>query len=167
MNSKAGQMGGGMAWAFPILAVVVALGVSFLSLKVDLPGKLLYAVDFALFAGAGWAAVFLTKAGKGAGIGASIFGAVLLAIGSYMITASVVAAATAKGVDMTDANGVKSGHLALEAGASAAVGAIGGIFVAAFNFIIALVAGIIGAVTGGNMKQKALSENGSSVAQAA
>jgi len=168
MNSKAGQMGGGMAWAFPLLAVVVALGVSFLSLKVDLPGKLLYAVDFALFAGAGWAAVFLTKAGKGAGIGASIFGAIVLAIGTYLITAAVVAAAATKGIDTTDANGLKNGHVALQAGASAVAGAFAGILVAVVNFFIALIAGIVGAVAGGNMKQKALSENApTTVAQAA
>jgi hypothetical protein len=151
-------MGAGVAWLFPILAVAVSIGLSLLALKINIPNKLLYVVDLALFGAAGWAAVFLTKAGKGAGIGATVVAGLLMAIGSYMIVASVMGAATS---ELTTAVGSAGGADAevTRAGAAAAGGVFGaffGIIAALVNFGIVLVAGITGAIVGGNMKKAVL-----------
>ncbi len=155
MNDKAGQMGGGAAWLFPIGAAFVATLVTYLSMKFGLPGKVLYLVSFAVFAGAAFAAVSKTSAGKGTAIGASLVGAVFFAIGGYLVTSMIVAAAASTGIDTTDAAGKANGHVALGEGASAAVGAIGGIIVAFVNFFVAAAGGITGAIAGGKAKTAA------------
>ncbi len=156
MSDKAGQMETGNAWLFMIAAALGGTALAFLSLKVSIPGKVLYLAYLALFGGAAYASVFLTKAGKGLGIGASFVSAALLAIGSYLVTSMIVAAAATKGIDLKDAAGAQNGHVALSEGAGAVAGAIGGVIVAFVNFVVAAVGGIVGAVVGGNMKKKAL-----------
>jgi hypothetical protein len=146
MNDKAGQMNGGAALVFPMAAAAVAIGVTFLSHKINLPSTVLYALYFAAFAAAAWASTFLTKAGKATGIATDILGAVAGAVGSYLVTSILFAAALGKG----------SGNLALTDNAAAVGGAIGGIITAVMTLVIGIAGSIAGATVGASMKDKAL-----------
>jgi hypothetical protein len=154
MKDKAGKLGSGMAWGITFGGVILALILNFVLMKTSLPTKVAYVLFLAIFAATGWAAVFLTKAGKGAGILAIIVGGLAMAIGTYVV-ASMAVSAAAGAIASANAGTSASAQLAAQGVANVA-GAAVGIFAAIVNFVVVLAAGIPGAVVGGNMKARAL-----------
>lgn len=172
MKDKAGSMGAGMAWAFAIGSAIVAGGLGF---AISSSG-LTWLLTLLIIGGAGWAAVYMTKAGAGMGILAFLVAGIVTGVLTYFALKSAVSAATGAMTDTMGsmAKGMGGQHNAQidaqMAQAQAALSGGLGTFAGVIGFVVSLIRtfiiGMIGCLIGNSMKKSALG-GGASQAKAA
>jgi hypothetical protein len=169
MNDKAGSMGGGAAWGIAVAGSAVGSLVGGF-----VPGIVGWLLATLFIAGAGWAAVFMTKATAGKGIVTFLVGGVASFIVTYVVYKSQIASSMAAATAELAKNAKSTGNVALDtqlAGGGAAVmqaAATAGLIMAGvFSFLRTFLIGMIGCFIGNAMKKTALAGSGASVAKAA
>ena len=170
-EGKAGSMGSGMAWMIALGSAIVVGGLGF----VVQSSGLSWLLSLVIFGAAGWAAVYMTKAGTGIGIVAFLVAGIVAGVLTYFALKSAVAAAsgeiTSKMGELAKAGGANDAKInaqlaqagdAMASGFGAMVGIIGFVVALLRCFII----GMIGCIVGGSMKKSALG-GGAAAAKAA
>jgi hypothetical protein len=161
MKDKAGQMGAGMAWAFAIGSVIVVSGLGF----VVSSSTVMWILSLVLIGGAGWAAVYMTKAGTGMGILTMLVAAIIAGIIAFVQWKSMASAGMSavtenlgQAAKAAGANAEAQKQLALAGGkaAASAVGTFAGILAFIGVLLRVFIIGLIGAIVGGSMKKSAL-----------
>ena len=147
MNDYAAKFPATFVGLFAIVAVALAIGSGYAT--ADMGQTVGLAIYFAIFAIAGFASSFATKAGKGMAILAMIAAALVTGACYYGIVSSTMAEAT----EALSTGVGAEGDQAAEAGGI--LGTFMGVVVAVVAMGDALVAGIGGAIAGAKAKERA------------
>jgi len=151
--SKAGTKSSGIAWMIALATAALAVGVSFLSLKVSLPGVVSWLVYIAAFGVGGAIATYLKKGGAGGGIVAYLVASILTAIGVAIVASMAVSEATTA---VTSIGATDQATRDAAAAAGNAFGALAGILAAIGSFVVTFLAGLTGCLIGNAVKKKAV-----------
>jgi hypothetical protein len=147
-----------MAWAFAFGSILVVMAVGFIAQKIGLGNVIGLGLDVAIFGVAGYLAVYMTKASKGQGIVAFLVSSLVLAVASYAAVSFIFSTATH---ELTTTTGALAGANAADTAkfAQAAGGLMGGFFgviIAVVMLLVSFISGMVGCLTGGSAKNKAL-----------